>query len=60
LENRRDKNDEMLRKVWKTMKNSTEETRMGKTKERRSKERTGKRKKRDRAKKRKEKEKGER
>ena len=38
----------MLRKVWKTMKNSTEETRMGKTKGRRSKERTGKKKKRDR------------
>jgi len=48
LENRRDKNNEMLRKVWKTMKNSTEETRMGKTKGKRSKERTGKRKKRDR------------
>ena len=37
----------MLRKVWKTMKNSTEETRMGKTKGRRSKERTGKKKKKE-------------
>jgi len=42
LENRRDENNEMSRRMWKTVETSTREVRMGKAEGRRSKERSRK------------------